>query len=177
MKILLYFSLKLVDMEIKYIFLFYFKQRFFILFYFKQRLFQFYVFLDFRFYPLHGFFMSIKRVDYRYFQAISSTSVWSFLSLCKKVSNLEALRIHIPIWIYSVAYVYHFDKHLQTHLVHFFFLHVCILNSTDGTLSSCTGMSLTILKILSFVFRIKFLHPLLLSYNPDTGIKDPHFKL
>ena len=121
MKILLYFSLKLVDMEIKYIFLFYFKQRFFILFYFKQRLFQFYVFLDFRFYPLHGFFMSIKRVDYRYFQAISSTSVWSFLSLSKKVSNLEALRIHIPIWIYSVAYVYHFDKHLQTHLVHFFF--------------------------------------------------------
>ena len=43
-----------------------------------------------------------------------------------------------------------------------FFIHVCILNFTDGTLSSCTGISLTILKILSCVFRIKFLYPLLL---------------
>ena len=31
---------------------------------------QVYVFLDFRFYPLNGFFMPIKRVDYRYFQAM-----------------------------------------------------------------------------------------------------------
>ena len=36
---------------------------------------QFYAFVDFRFYLPDGFFMYIKRVDYRYFQAISSTSV------------------------------------------------------------------------------------------------------
>ena len=42
---------------------------------------------------------------------------------------------------------------------------------TDGTLSSCTEMSLTSLKDI----ELRFQNPLLLSYNPDTVRK--FFKL
>ena len=89
-------------------------------------LFQFYVFLDFRFYPLNGFFMPIKRVDFH--SKPYPTPLFNlFLSLCKKISNLEALRTYIQIWILKFLFKNHFDKHqLQTHL--HFFLHVCILN-------------------------------------------------
>ena len=101
-----------------------------------------------------------------------------FLSLCKKVSNLEALRICIQIWIYCVAYVQrkflyenHFDKHQsQTHLLHFF-LHVCILNFLHQWLAT------TQFGTHGIHAHRYYLYPLLLSYNPDTGIKDPHFSL
>ena len=61
-----------------------------------------------------------------------------FLSLCKKVSNLEALRIYVKIWIYCVAYV-------QLFLMYF----------RDGTLSSCTEISLTSFKDIELCFQKK----------------------
>ena len=49
---------------------------------------------------------------------------------------------------------------------------------TDGPLSSCTEISLSSLKILSCVSRIKLFFQVFVSFasmpfNPDTGIKDP----
>ena len=54
---------------------------------------------------------------------------------------------------------------------------------TDGSLSSCTEISLTSLKDIELCFQNKvtffqvFVTFASMSYNPDTGIMDPHFSL
>ena len=59
---------------------------------------------------------------------------------------------------------------------------------TDGTLSSCTEISLTSLKDIELCFKKKvifssfcilcfYIFVSFTSYNPDTGIKDPHLVL
>ena len=53
---------------------------------------------------------------------------------------------------------------------------------TDGTLSSCTEISLTTLKDTELCFQKKvffqvFVSFASMSYNPDTGVEDPHFSL
>ena len=52
----------------------------------------------------------------------------------------------------------------------------------DGTLSSCTETSLISLKDIELcfqntVFLKVFVSFASISYNPNTGIKDPHFNL
>ena len=52
----------------------------------------------------------------------------------------------------------------------------------DGTLSSCTEISLTSLKDIDLCFQNKVIFQVFvsfasMSYNPDTGINDPHFSL
>ena len=53
---------------------------------------------------------------------------------------------------------------------------------TDGNYLHVQKYILLVLKILSCVFRVKlffqdFVSFASMSYNPDTGIKDPHFSL
>ena len=127
-------------------------------------LFQFYVFLDFRFYLLSGFFMLIKRVDFH-----SKPLFNLFLALCKKVSNLEALRIYI--WILKFLFKNHFNKQQQQTHLHFCFscLHSKFFSPMIGYHTVWyTWNSHAQLLSLSFAS---------MSYNPDTRIKDHHFSL
>ena len=105
--------------------------------------------------PLRGYKMG----------ALARNGFISFLPLCKKVSNLEALRIYSQIWIYCVAYVQvkflfenHFDKHQpQTDLL-YFFIHVCIVKFFHQCLATT---QFSTYRIHAHRF---YLYPLLLCY-------------